>query len=169
MIMDKRYGLILIIVIVCCINLFIVSNSSDVVGSAATECGNYTFAMPQGFTLYDSDTSHVLIHDSKTGMNINVYSNLGKSDTYDNKIKEIKSEGFTIVSNGTIKVGDIDVKSIYYTKADSTHPNRSTFFFIKDDNRFRILITDFDLDSDRNYTIDYVSDIINSIKYNYKK
>lgn len=167
--MDKRYGLILIIIIICCINLFIISNSSDVVGSATTECGNYIFAMPQGFTLYDSDTSHVLIHDSKTGMNINVYSNLGRSDTYDNKIKEIKSEGFTIVSNGTIKVDDIDVKSLYYTKDDATHPNRSTFFFSKDDNRFRILITDFDLNSDRNYTIDYVSDIINSIKYNYKK
>lgn len=167
--MDKRYGLILIIAIVCCINLFIVSNSSDVVGSATTECGDYIFAMPQGFTLYDSDSSHVLIHDSKTGMNINVYSNLDKSDTYNNKIKEIKTQGFTIVSNGTINVGDIDVKSIYYTKEDSTHPNRSTFFFTKDDARFRILITDFNLDSDRDATINYVSDIIDSIKYNYKK
>lgn len=167
--MDKRYGLILIIIIVCCINLFIISNSSDVVGSATTECGNYMFSMPLGFTLYDSGNNHVLIHDSKTGMNINVYSNLDKSDTYNNKIKEIKGEGFTIVSNGTINVGDIDVKSIYYTKNDSTHPNRSTFFFTKDNEKFRILITDFDLNSDRNATIDYVSDIINSIKYNYKK
>ena len=88
--MDKRYGLILIIFIVCIVNLFIVSDVSDVVGSASAECGDFIFSLPEGFTLYDSNPKHVLIRNSD-GIEINVYSSIDSSDTYDAKIKEIES------------------------------------------------------------------------------
>lgn len=165
--MDKRYGLILIIVLGCCVNLFMISNSSDMIGSASVECGNYIFTMPSEFTLYNSDINHVLIHDSKTGMNVDVYSKLDKSDTYENKLKQITNDGFTIVSNGTIKAGDIEVKAVYYTNKD--HQNRSTFFFEKDNNQFRVLMNGFNLENDRDITIDYLAEITESMKYNYKK
>ena len=80
--MDKRYGLILIIFIVCIVNLFIVSDVSDVVGSASAECGDFIFSLPEGFTLYDSNPKHVLIRNSD-GIEINVYSSIDSSDTYD--------------------------------------------------------------------------------------
>ena len=166
--MDKRYVLIIIIVVGCCINLFIISNSSDMIGSASVECGNYIFTMPSGFTLYDSGVNHVLIHDSKTGANVDVYSHLDSSDTYENKLSQITNDSYTIVSNGTINVEGIVVKSVYYTKND-TQDNRSTFFFEKDGNRFRVLMAGFNLENDRNVTIDYISEIAQSIKYNYKK
>ena len=166
--MDKRYGLILIIFIVCIVNLFIVSDVSDVVGSASAECGDFIFSLPEGFTLYDSNPKHVLIRNSD-GIEINVYSSIDSSDTYDAKIKEIERKGYTIISNGTIDVGGIGVKSVFYNKTDDNHQNRSTFFFIKDNNRFRILITDFNMDNDKNKTIGYVSSIIESLKVNYKK
>lgn len=166
--MDKRYVLILIIILGCCVNLFIISNSSDLIGSASVECGNYIFTMPQEFTLYRSDINHVLLHDSKTGMNVDVFSKLAESDTYDNKLKEIPVKGYTILSNGTIKAGDVEVKSVYY-RHNNTHQNRSTFFFEKDNNQFRVLMVDFDMDKDRNATIDYIVKIVESIKYNYKK
>ena len=164
--MDKRYVLILIIILGCCVNLFIISNSSDLIGSASVECGNYILTMPQEFSLYRSDIDHVLLHDSKTGMNVDVYSKLDKSDTYDNKLKQIPTEGFTIVSNGTIKAGGIEVKSVYYS---NDNQNRSTFFFEKDNNQFRVLMNNFNMDNDRNATIDYIVKIVESIKYNYKR
>lgn len=163
--MDKRYGLILIIIVACCINLIVISNSSDVIGSASVECGDFIFSLPSEFSLYDSEKNHVLVHDSKYGMNIDVYSNLHESDTYDNKIKGILNDGFTIVSNGTINTGGIEVHSIFYKKDND---NRSAFFFEKDGNRFRILVRDFDMDNNRNKTIDYAVEIIESIVYNYK-
>lgn len=164
--MDKRYGLILLIVVGCCINLYIISNSSDMIGSASVECENYIFTMPPGFILYDSYLDHVIIHDSKTGMNVGVYPHLDSSDTYENKLYSLPNDGYTIVSNGTINVGDIVVKSVYYTKQQD---NRTTFFFEKDGNRFRVLMTGFNLENDRNTTIDYLSEIVQSIKYNYSK
>lgn len=166
--MDKRYVLILIIILGCCINFFIISNSSDLIGSASVECGNYIFTMPQEFSLYRSDIDQVYIHDSKTGMNIFVFSKLGKSDTYENKLKEIPAKNYTILSNGTIKAGDIEVKSVYYFNNDN-HQNRSTFFFEKENNQFRILVMDFNMDKDRNTTIDYIVQIVESLKYDYKR
>lgn len=166
--MDKRYVLILIIILGCCVNLFIISNSSDLIGSASVECGNYIFTMPPEFTLYRSDMDHVLLHDSKTGMDVDVYSKLDKSDTYDEKLKQIPTEGFTIVSNGTIKADDVEVKSVYYCN-NNTHQNRSTFFFEKDNNQFRVLMNNFDMTNDRNATIDYIVKIAESVKYNYKR
>lgn len=166
--MDKRYALILIIILGCCINLFIISHSSDLIGSASVECGNYIFTMPQEFSLYNSYINQVHLHDSKTGMNVYVYSKLDKSDNYDNKLKEIPAKGYTILSNGTIKAGDFEVKSVYYVN-NNNHQNRSTFFFEKDNNQFRVLMTDFNMDADRNATIDYIVKIVESIKYNYKR
>lgn len=165
--MDKRYVLILIIILGCCINLFIISNSSDLIGSASVECGNYIFTMPQEFSLYRSDINHVLLHDSKTGMYVDVYSQLPAWDTYDNKVKEITKEGFTILSNGTIDVEGIGVKTIYYTNDE--HQNRSTFFFEKDNNQFRVLMNNFNMDNDRNDTINYIVKIVETTTYNYKR
>ncbi|WP_296891300.1 hypothetical protein [uncultured Methanobrevibacter sp.] len=166
--MDKRYGLILIIFIVCIINLISIVDVSDVVGSASAECGDFIFSLPEGFTLYDSNPNQVLIRNSD-GIEIYVYSKIDRADTYDAKIKEIESKGYTIISNGTIDVGGINVKSVYYNKTDDDHQNRSTFFFTKDNNRFRILVMDFNMANDKNKTIDYVSTIIDSLKVNYKK
>lgn len=166
--MDKRYALILIIILGCCINLFIISHSSDLIGSASVECGNYIFTMPQEFSLYRSDIDHVLLHDSKTGMNVDVFSKLDESDNYDNKLKQISAEGFTILSNGTINAGDIEIKSVFYVSNDN-HQNRSTFFFEKDNNKFRVLMAGFNMDNDRNATIDYIVKIVESTKYNYKR
>jgi len=166
--MDKRYLLIIVIIIVCCFNMFIISNFSDIIGSASIDCNNYTFSAPSGFALYDSTQKYILIHDSNSGMNIYLYDSLSSSETYKNKIKDIQDNGNDrLLKKGTLDVDGIKVYSIYYQRNDSGQ-YRSTFYFNKFGNDFRILITDFDYESDYDKTIKYAEDVITSLRINHK-
>lgn len=166
--MDKRYLLIIVIIIFCSLSLYFISLSSDIVGSASIDCGDYTVSIPEGFTLYSSTNERVLIHNGENGIDINLYGNLGKSGTYENKLEGIEnSTEYKVLSKGNLTVDGIDIESFYYQR-NNDGQNRSTFYFEKLDHRFRILITDFDYDNEKDLTIQYVSDIVSSLRLNYK-
>lgn len=174
--MDRRYLLIIAITIICCLNLYIISDVSDIVGSASIDCNNYTFSAPEGFVLYETAQKYTEIHDSSSGMNIYINPSISKSDTYANKIKEISDSNssdsnssnseYTLLSKGTLDVEGIKVDSVYYQPPSGE--NRALFYFDKMNDHFKILITDFDYDSDRNKTIEHVTDIVSSLRINYK-
>ena len=166
--MDKRYILIFIIIIVCCVNLSVIANSSDIIGSASVEGGHYIFSIPSGFSLYESNNNHVLIHNGDSGMYIDIFLKISK-DNYQSKLKEInKDKDYIILSNGSLSVEDINIDAIYYQNV-SNHENRSTFYFNKFDNNFRITMLNFNYENDKNMTIEYISDIVSSVRVNYKK
>ena len=102
-------------------------------------------------------------------MYIYIYTALSNNANYTNKINEIeKSNETDLISNGTINNNGMIIHSIYYVeKKDGT--NRSTFYFTKDDNNFRLIITGFNYDTERNKTVKIASDIADSIKFNYKR
>ena len=68
--MDKRYLLIILIIGICAVNLYLISNTSDVVGSAYVDVGNYTFSLPNGFVLDSDKGNQVSIINSDTNMHI---------------------------------------------------------------------------------------------------
>lgn len=167
--MDKRYLLILIIVIMCFISLFVISNNSDNIGSASVACGKYCLQIPNGFSLYDSGRDNVHIYNGDSGININVYSNLRKNDTFKNRFDLLSNTSdFHILSNGSIDVNGIKVDSVYYEDT-VTNQNKSHHYFSKENNSFRIFVYDFNYNQDLNKTLDYVSIIAQSIKVDYKK
>ena len=43
------------------------------------------------------------------------------------------------------------------------------FYFEKEGASFRVLMSDFNYESDRNNTIDYITVIVNSLRLDYKK
>lgn len=163
--MNKRYFLIILIICVCCINLYVVSNVSDVVGTASVDVGEYTFSLPKGFSLYDSDSNKVLISNPDTNMEIRFYSSVYSDDNFSSKYDEINSSDFKILSSGTIDNNGIIIQSIYYQNEKN---NRSTFYFNKDNHDFEILIVGFNYDLQKNQTIDIVCGIVDSIRANYK-
>ena len=49
--MDKRYFLMIIIIVLSMMNLYVVMNNSDVVGTASVSFGDYIFTSPNNFDL----------------------------------------------------------------------------------------------------------------------
>jgi hypothetical protein len=164
--MDKRYFLIIIIICLCAINLYIISNSSDVVGSAYVDVGEYTFSLPNGFTLSSDQGNQVTIINSGSGMHIVIYSSLGENDTFSSKIEDIKKkDDYELYSNGTVNCHGKEIPVAFYHKGSE---NRSTFYFTEDNNDFRILIIGFNYDSQKNEIIDIVSELVGSVRVNHK-
>ena len=166
--MDKRYLFIFIIVFICCINLYFIAINSDDVGSATVASGDYICAIPQGFSLYESNKNYVHLFDADSKVVIDVYTHISKNNTYDKKLVELNNNSnVRVLSNGTINVEDMTIYSIFYRQADNNQ-NRSTFYFTKDNNNFRILITDFDYEKDYNKILDYVDIISTSMRRDYR-
>ena len=165
--MDKRYFVIIALVTICCVNLYIIADASDIVGSASINIKNYTFSVPEGFTLYDNAQNYVFISNPDNKMNVYVYTSWGKNELYLNKNLLQNNSKFQILSNGTISGNGIVIDSVYYQNLNN-HRNFSTFFFSEYNHDFVIWIADFNYDNQKNETISIVSEIANSFRINYK-
>lgn len=166
--MDKRYFIIIIIIFVCCINLYLVSNVSDVIGSAYVDTGNYTLTIPNGFSLQEDKSNQVMIYNPNSNMYITIISSLVKNDNFLNKYEEINNDtDYKILSNGTINFNGIEIDSMFYQNVKNLD-NRSTFYFTRYDNNFRILITGFDYNTQKDEVINLTCAMIESIRFNYK-
>lgn len=165
--MDKRYFLIFFILVISLASLYMISSGSDIVGSASVNVGNYTMSLPNGFSLYDLKDTNVLIINPNSKMYITIYTALNSKDNYQNKYSEIEKGDYKILSNGTINVKGTLVNSIYYQSLKNSN-NRSTYYFDKEGSSFRILIEGFNYDAQKDETIFIVSDIISSIRVNYR-
>lgn len=153
--------------VVCCANLFIVSNYSNEIGDASVDVDRYTFSLPLGFSLYNSDTQSIVIVNPNSQMKINVFVDLKKEDTYEKRVQHIGNGTDNILSNGTITYNNISISALYY-QSTSDYRNFSTFYFSKYNHTHRILISNFDYNTQKNETIDIASKIINSFRVNYK-
>ena len=164
--MDKRYFLIIIIICVCCLNLYMISNVSEIVGSASVDDGKYTFSLPGGFSLYDTSASYVMIFNPNNQMKIYVFTVLKNEDNFSNAYQWTK-ENSKILSTGTINYKGIKIQSIYYQNFNDP-TNKSVFYFNKYNNNFKITIVNFNHVSQKNETIDIVVKIVDSMRTNNK-
>ena len=163
--MDKRYLLILVVIIICGINLSIIVNNSDTVGSTSVSVGKYLFSMPEGFNTHENNGNSIVIQND--GVSIYFDTALDSSDTYNNRLKYIDNQTQDkILSKGTLTIDNIEVNSVYYQ--DVNHTNNSAFYFEKNNKPFKIIVSNFNYNNDRNLTIDYVTQIIQSTHLDYK-
>lgn len=171
--MDKRYILIIIIIVICSINLFFIASHSDEVGSASVIVGKYIFSLPENFTIGDISNNQVSLHNQVTGLNVEVYTNQNNNYDFQKKLDALNnSSDVKILSNGTIDVNHVDVDVVYFTSglnSDNSQVNRSTFIFSKNNASFQIEMRDFNYHEDFNKTVDILNYIVNSIRLNYKK
>ena len=162
--MDKRYFLIIGIIVMCCANLYIISTFSDVVGDAYFDVGNYTFTLPEGFTVETTENNHIIIVNQNNKMKINIFSYLSKTDNYENALKFVTTNSqCKLLSNGTINYDNIHINSLYYVQ--NGH-NNSVFFFNKNDNTFKVVITNFNHDTQHNETIEILTQLVASERIN---
>ena len=155
----------LIIIILCCINLSIIINNSDEVGSASVSIGKYLFSVPEGFNLDENNGNSAMIKN-KNNTNIYVETNLNEYDTYKERLNHLGNEtNSTILSKGTVSIENLPVSTVYYR---TEYDNMSAFYFEKDNTQFKIIVSNFDYDNERDSILEYATFIIKSIKYDYK-
>ena len=164
--MDKRYLLIIGIIVICCVNLYVITTFSDVVGSAYFNVGNYTFTLPENFNVDNTENNHVVIINQNSKMKINIFTYLSETDTYKNALKVVENNSeCTMLSNGTIHHNNITIYSLYYVQNER---NSSVFYFNKENNNFKIVITDFNQETQHNETINIITQLVESEKINYR-
>lgn len=168
--MDKRFILIILIIILGVFNLYIISEYSDVIGSASVDVSKYTFSLPKDFILLNTNNQNdVAIYNTKTGLNIMVSVIPKYNSSY--KFASINNDtNTTVLSNGTINRNDITIDSIYYNNVNHGNkpPSVAIFYFKKDDASFKITMDNFNYESQREETIDALLGIIDSIRINHK-
>lgn len=170
--MDKRYLIIILILIFGSFNLYFIAIHSDTIGTASVNFGNYTISLPEGFDLYENRGGNsVILYNSKTDVYIAVYSvdsyNYTKDlNTYQNDSKT------TVFSTGDIMVDDILVNSIFYNLIDEKNNrtvNFSKFYFTKDNHPFSITISKLNNLDDKNSIVEMIVGIVTSLRVNYKQ
>lgn len=172
-IMDNRYILIFFIIIVCVFNLFLVSEYSDVIGTASVDVSKYTFSLPKDFILLETtDQNSILITNTKSGLDI-AFSVISDKYSSNFKLNELENDSsYSVLSNGTINSGDVSIESIYYKHINSNNNNKSDaaiFYFNKNNASFKVRMENFNYELQRNETIDSLSYIVDSLRINYKR
>lgn len=171
--MDKRYLLIIVILIMGCSTLYFITNASYSIGSATATLGNSIFSLPEGFSVDHSEKNYVsILNNDGVYMHINVV-NGKKDDNYNGTLSYLSRKNIPIVSSGSINVKDIVVDSVFYNKTEHNSTSRSNdnvygafFIFNKQNRTFNIEVTHFDY-ADKNKIIHYAEHIVNSIDKNY--
>lgn len=167
--MDKRYFLIIVILVFSFISLYIIYDASNIVGSASVDFNEYTFSLPSNFELFSSDNEYLVIYNRDLGKIVISYEDIDSKNDYNQRLQFLKNRSdMSIVSNGTINVNDIVVYSIFYQKNSSTGTvNQSSFIFKKYDKLFTISLTDFDYNK-RDQAVNVVSFLVESLRPNYE-
>lgn len=170
--MDRRYLLCILIIIICCINLYIIAENSNTVGSASVTFDKYKFTLPPDYEVTELYAHSVQIH----GKDLRYITVESKNPTYTYNYTAIANQlknkpNHTILSSGTINIHGISVDSIFYQTVDENNfvNNRSNFYFKKDNDVFQVGISGFDYDTEMNQTIDILTYIVDSICRNPQK
>lgn len=167
--MDKRYFLIIIIFILGCLCMFMVEESSDIIGSASVSFDGYTFSIPNGFTLMNTYDTSIIINNPKTGLFISIYT-LEKDYDYNSVLDSLKNNSNnTIFSEGIIDIKNVKVSSLFYYGPNSRGDfnNRSIFFFDLFNSTFEIQMSNFD-QNNRDEIINNLIVIVGSLREDYK-
>lgn len=168
--MDKRYFLIIFIAAICLTNLFFIAQSSEVIGGASVDFNKYTFSLPKDFELYSTYPDYILTYNSNFGY-LSFASYDGEAiNSYHYKLNDTQnSSDRSLLSNGTINVGNITVYSVYYKVNNSKGvDNQASFYFNKYDDCFKVDMIKFDSDN-RNKTVDIISSVVESVRPNLKR
>ena len=136
--MDKRWILILIILIVGLGTMYYIVDNSNTVGSAITTFGKTTITLPENFSVVRSNDDIVELHNKKNSEEITIFE-YGKQNTVKKDILTLSNEiqqytEYDNISNSTDKINDVNILSIYLQNENGTdrisgfYNNNHTYF-----------------------------------------
>lgn len=169
--MDKRYFLIIFIIVIGCINLFVISNYSDIIGTASADFNEVTFSLPPNYELIDTNPKYIQFHNPSLGYMALSYFNGSAENAYNKTIDQINnSSDKTLLSYGVVNKEDTPIYSVFWESTNKNNKvnNESSFYFNELGFCFRIDMGSFKYE-DRNSTIDTVIFIVESMRLNLKQ
>lgn len=162
--MDKRWILILIILIVGCVCMYFIVDSSTTVGDAITVVNKSVITLPQDFTIGDDDKNSVELIDESTHESIYI-KDLGKGDKafdcFKDELDSLNKNGdVNLLSNSTMNISDINTYKI--DLQNLTNSENSTIAYVYTSNhtftlKFEGYSNQNDLNNDLNFIVSTIS------------
>lgn len=167
--MDKRWIYILVIAVIGIAALFVVAESSNVIGTANLNLGKFIISVPNSYNIEDSDGSEIILINKQTHEKI-VIEDLGKKVDYDSEFDNELSilndnEDVIIINNTTNKSDEKALYSIYYNNTNKDTVNQIVYLS-QYKHTFLIEATHF---HDAKVINENINFIIDSLKPDYKQ
>lgn len=169
--MDKRWILILIVIIMAVVCGYFIVSSSNTVGNAIVDVNKFTVTVPPGFGI-ESSTADTTTLIKKGGVEKVSIKDLGKKDIalseYNKKLKSMSKNGdIEIISNTTDSRDNLTIDTIKYQDYSKENlTNQSITYLYTYERTFSVKLTGF---SDVNYMDDVLTFIADTLKPDYKK
>ncbi len=159
--MDKRWILILIIIIVAVVCGYLVLDSSTTVGKAVAVADRCVFTLPDGFSLKESGNTYVEIERDGTPENIGIME-IGKNNTVKQEIKEEFTNGindsYVFIGNETTKTPKgIEIFTTYYKNSTG---NVSSSFFYTSNHTFIVYTIGYKDSAALKKDVNYIADTL---------
>ena len=156
--MDKRWILILIILIVGCACLYYIVDSSTTVGDAITVVNKSVITLPSDFSIGSDDKSSVTLINKNTNETIFI-EDLGKSDSAFNHFEE-DLNSLDILNNSTLNINNITTYKIDMQNL-TTKSNTSLVYVYSSNHTFAIKFNGYkdqnELNQDLNFIVSTIS------------
>lgn len=165
--MDKRWVLIIIILIIGLSSLYIIVDNSTTVGSAITTFSKTTITIPDGFSVEDTSNNILELYNKNNNEKIQIYD-MGKGNT----VKEMHTNFTAILleeqdfENITNKTFDLDNINITQTILKSENETFVISSFYQYNHTYIIIMTGYD---DLNTTTQDLNYILCTLRPDYKQ
>lgn len=167
--MDKRWILILLILIAGLFSLYHIVETSTTVGHAITVLDKVVVTLPSGFTNFDSHEKYVGIENKNNDEKIFVHlEKKGNStDLYENRISKLKASwDIQDIKNKTGKINNITVKTVYYKNSTENLTEHIESYFDEFNSTFSVRTWGFENATQAESNIQF---IIETLHIDYKQ
>lgn len=129
--MDKRWIFILIIFIIGCSCLYVIVDSSSILGSANTYVGKFTVSLPSEYNVEESGSDFVSLVNRNTNEKISIMD-FGKNFNVDKfqgeiTLEYLENENITSIQDTAFKYGKLSLPSTYYVMLPNNTVNQDIY------------------------------------------
>ncbi len=167
--MDKRWIVIIIILIVGISSLFLIANQSDKIGKAITTIDNVVITLPTDFRVEHAGDGYTTLTNRNTGekLHIELIKEKNKAQSLmKSKLEELKSDNVDNIENYTQNIANITVYTISYQNLSSDSPVNYTVNYLNKLNKtFIITTSNYD---DSTSELSDLTDIVTTLRLDYK-
>ena len=167
--MDKRWILIIIILIAGVSVLYVIANESVEIGKAITTIDNVIITLPDNFKITDQDKTSVEMtnRNSDERISIELIKEKNKAkELMDNHLRDLKYENVINIENSTENISNFTVYSINYQNMSSDTPvNYSLNYLDKLNKTFIITTSNY---NDTNSQLNDLTQVIKTLRIDFK-
>lgn len=167
--MDKRWILIIIILIAGVSLLYVIANESVEIGKAITTIDNVIITLPDNFKITDQDKTSVEMtnRNSDERISIELIKEKNKAkELMNNHLRDLKYENVIDIEDSTENISNFTVYSISYQNMSSDTPVNYTVSYLDKLNKtFIITTSNYE---NTNSQLNDLTQVINTLRLDFK-